>query len=175
MRYIDVLQMAVTTENTSMTLNTYVTENTRHTPSLKLVCISNYERIAFFMHPVLASWDILQKAVTTENTSMTLNTYVTENTRHTPSLELVCISNYERIVFYASSFCIMRYITEGSDDWNTSMTLNTYVTENTRHTPSLKSVCISNNRRDMYSFRTPQKKSYFYPVRTNPHPSQYII
>ena len=27
----------------------------------------------------------------------------------------------------------------------------------------------------MYSFRTPQKKSYFYPVRTNPHPSQYII
>jgi hypothetical protein len=30
-------------------------------------------------------------------------------------------------------------------------------------------------RRDMYPFRTPQKKSYFYPVRTNPHPSQYII
>ena len=30
-------------------------------------------------------------------------------------------------------------------------------------------------RTDMYSFRTPQKKSYFYPVRTNPHPSQYII
>jgi len=43
MRYI---QKAVTTENTSMTLNTYVAENTRHTPSLKLVCISNYERIA---------------------------------------------------------------------------------------------------------------------------------
>ena len=33
---------------------------------------------------------------------------------------------------------------------------------------------MSVHRRDMYSLRTPQKKSYFYPVRTNPHPSQYI-
>jgi len=35
--------------------------------------------------------------------------------------------------------------------------------------------CIYTYRRNMYSFRTPQKKIYFYPVRTNPHPSQYII
>jgi len=27
----------------------------------------------------------------------------------------------------------------------------------------------------MYSFRTPQKKIFFNSVRTNPHPSQYII
>ena len=33
----------------------------------------------------------------------------------------------------------------------------------------------SGYRRAMYSFRTPQKKSFFYPIRTNPHPSQYII
>ena len=73
-----------------------------------LFCASNFRIMRYI--------DVLQMAVTTENTSMTLNTYVTENTRHTPSLKLVCISNYERIVFYASSFCIMRYITEGSDD-----------------------------------------------------------
>jgi hypothetical protein len=27
----------------------------------------------------------------------------------------------------------------------------------------------------MYSFRTPQKKSYYYRVHTNPHPSIYNL